>query len=84
MDGEDRVVTVEGVDVTAAFLKGAPDALVTCRDVGAARAYLKERSPSCGACSTHVAGALADGPGVTAALLRREGISVEGVEGRRP
>jgi uncharacterized protein YbbK (DUF523 family) len=46
-------------------------------------AFLKERSPSCGVTRTHVAGELADGPGVTAALLAREGVRVHGVEGRR-
>lgn len=84
LDGSDRVVTHDGRDVTAEFLEGARGALAACRETGAGRAYLKERSPSCGACSTHVAGELVEGPGVTAALLRREGIEVEGVEGRRP
>ena len=81
--GEARVVTHEGVDVTAQFLEGAQGALAACEESGAARAYLKERSPSCGACSTHVAGALTEGPGVTTALLRSAGVEVEGVEGRR-
>lgn len=84
LDGADRVVTHEGRDVTAEFLEGARGALAACLETGAERAYLKERSPSCGACSTHVAGELVDGPGVTTALLRREGIEVEGMEGRRP
>ena len=84
LDGADRVVTHEGRDVTAEFVEGALGALNACLETGAQRAYLKERSPSCGACSTHVAGALVDGPGVTTALLRREGIEVKGVLGRRP
>lgn len=81
--GEARVVTHEGVDVTANFIEGARGALAACTESGAKRAYLKERSPSCGACSTHVAGALTEGPGVTTALLQSAGIEVEGVEGRR-
>ena len=84
LDGTDRVVTHEGHDVTAEFVEGARGALAACLETGAERAYLKERSPSCGTCSTHVDGVLVDGPGVTTALLRREGIEVEGVEGRRP
>ena len=44
---------------------------------------LKERSPTCGVCNTHVGGELVAGPGVTSELLRRNGIEVEGVEGRR-
>ena len=81
--GEARVVTERGLDVTAEFLAGARGALEACRAAGAERAYLKERSPSCGARSTHVDGALTDGPGVTTALLESAGIEVEGVEGRR-
>ena len=70
-------------DVTEAFLNGAKGALDACRLHGIRIAYLKERSPSCGVCRTHVGGALVDGPGVTAALLAREGIEVRPVEGRR-
>ena len=84
IDGEDRVVTDAGKDVTAEFLAGAKGALEACRLRGIRLAFLKERSPSCGVCRTHVGGALVDGPGVTAALLAREGIEVRPVEGRRP
>ncbi len=83
IDGRDRVVTDTGRDVTAQFLKGAHGALAACRAHGITRAWLKERSPSCGACNTHVAGKLAPGPGVTTELLRRNGIEVLPVEGRR-
>lgn len=83
LEGDARVLTESGADVTAAFLAGAHGALETCRDRGIRRAFLKERSPSCGCAQTHVAGALVDGPGVTAELLARHGIEVEGVEGRR-
>lgn len=83
LDGRARVVTQAGVDVTSGFVKGAEGALATCEMHGIRRAFLKERSPSCGSCSTHVGGALVAGPGVTTALLQRHGIAVEGVEGRR-
>ncbi len=83
LEGRDRVVTVEGRDVTDAFLAGARGALELCRSHGIRRAFLKERSPSCGVGQTHVAGGLAQSPGITSALLQREGILVEGVEGRR-
>lgn len=84
LDGAARMVTDAGADVTAAFLAGASEALATCRSQGIARAFLKERSPSCGVARTHADGALVEGPGVTAALLARHGVLVEGVEGRRP
>jgi uncharacterized protein YbbK (DUF523 family) len=83
LDGEDKVVTDAGMDVTEAFLDGAKGALETCRLRGIRLAFLKERSPSCGVCRTHVGGTVAEGPGVTAELLAREGIEVRGVEGRR-
>ena len=69
--------------MTAAFVRGAEGALAACREHGIEKAYLKERSPSCGTCQTHVADELVDGPGVTTEHLRRHGIEVEGVEGRR-
>lgn len=84
LEAHTRVVTGSGRDVTAEFLAGAECALEACREHGIRRAFLKERSPSCGVCQTHVADSLVDGPGVTTELLRRAGIEVEGVEGRRP
>ena len=78
-----RVVTDAGEDVTEAFLRGARKALATCELHGIERAYLKERSPSCGVCRTHVDNELVAGPGVTAELLRRAGVEPVGVEGRR-
>jgi uncharacterized protein YbbK (DUF523 family) len=79
LDGQARVVTVEGEDVTAAYLRGAECALATARRHGITTAILKQRSPSCGsACiydGTH-SGYLVTGQGVTAALLRRHGVTV--------
>jgi uncharacterized protein YbbK (DUF523 family) len=83
LDGRARVVTEAGIDVTAQFRAGAEGALAQCREHGIAKAYLKERSPSCGCKNTHVAGALVQGRGITAERLARNGIAVVGVEGRR-
>jgi uncharacterized protein YbbK (DUF523 family) len=83
LDGRARVVTDAGADVTDGFVAGARGALAACRAHGIRRAFLKERSPSCGTCNTHVAEKLVPGPGVTAALLQRHGIATEPVEGRR-
>lgn len=83
LDGRARVLTDSGSDVTGEFVRGAEGALRVCREQGITRAFLKERSPSCGVRATHVADELAPGPGVTAALLARHGVEVEGVEGRR-
>lgn len=83
VDGEDHMISAEGTDVTQAYLSGARGAVELCRERGIERAYLKERSPSCGVCRTHIAGRCVDGPGVTAEVLRRAGIAIEGVEGGR-
>jgi uncharacterized protein YbbK (DUF523 family) len=83
LDGRARLVTDAGTDVTENFVAGAERALALCRARSIRHAYLKERSPSCGVCNTHVAGEVADGPGVTTELLTRSGIEVHGVEGRR-
>jgi uncharacterized protein YbbK (DUF523 family) len=78
LDGRDRLVTGTGADVTEAFKKGAQLALARCQELAIKKAYLKERSPSCGVRNTHVNGQLVEGPGVTAALLARHGIELQG------
>ncbi len=76
LDGKARVITNEGQDVTEPYLRGARAALEAARRSGAATAILKARSPSCGSRQIHAAGRLIPGQGVTAALLRRAGITV--------
>jgi uncharacterized protein YbbK (DUF523 family) len=83
LDGTSGLSTGDGTDVTAEFLAGAQGALELCKKEGITRAFLKERSPSCGVATTHVGGAAVSGPGVTAALLGRNGVKCTGVEGRR-
>lgn len=83
LDGNGAVVTDAGRDVTEEFEAGAQGALEVCQREGLLRAFLKERSPSCGCKLTHVDGKLVRGPGITTALLRRNGIECTGVEGRR-
>lgn len=80
LEGQAVVVTHEGEECTDAFRSGADQALQICRDNSIERAYLKEGSPSCGVCQTHVGGERVDGPGVTAARLVRSGIEVLGVD----
>lgn len=78
LDGRARVVTVTGEDVTAAYLRGAEQALAAAQRYGVAAAILKQRSPSCGSRliydGTH-SGRLKPGLGVAAALLRRHSIA---------
>lgn len=76
-EGSARVITREGVDVTDAFRRGAEEALRVARSCGARRALLKQHSPSCGVGSASGRdGRRFEADGVTAALLRREGIEV--------
>ncbi len=83
LDGQARVLDIHGRDVTDEFLRGARAALETCRTQGIARAYLKERSPSCGVCATHIDEVQVAGPGLTTALLQRHGVECTPIEGRK-
>ena len=83
LDGDGAVVSHAGEDVTAAFRRGADGALEICERMGLKRAFLKERSPSCGCRATHLGGTVVEGTGLTAALLTRHGVKCTGVEGRR-
>jgi uncharacterized protein YbbK (DUF523 family) len=77
--GKAKVVNMQGQDVTSQFLKGAQEALKIAMAVGAKEALLTERSPSCG-CGLIFDGSFKDkfieGDGVTAALLKKNGIKV--------
>lgn len=70
-----------GQDVTAAYRRGAEEALRLAKLFGCRRAVLKERSPSCGSGMIYdgsFTGRLTPGDGVTAALLKENGIAVYG------
>lgn len=78
--GKGRVMSKDGRDVTEAFLKGAHETLRICRLYGVERAILKANSPSCGSGVIYdgsFTGAKKPGDGVTAMLLRVNGIPVE-------
>lgn len=79
LEGEAKVMNMEGVDVTAQFVEGAKRTLQIAQAVGAKEALFIEKSPSCGL------GKIFDGTfterfkagdGVTAALLKKNGIKV--------
>jgi uncharacterized protein YbbK (DUF523 family) len=78
-DDPDRVVNVDGDDVTAAYERGAAVAVQLALATGARRAVLKARSPSCGPHQIYdgtFSRTLRTGAGVTAAALRAAGIEV--------
>ena len=79
IDGTARVLNVEGQDVTDNYMKGARLAAAAARRSQTELAILKARSPSCGCKRIYdgtFSGRKRDGDGVTAALLRRQGVEV--------
>ncbi len=79
LDGLAAVMTVDGEDVSVAFLAGAEQALALVERHGIRLALLKARSPSCGNRENYdgsFSGVRVAGEGVTAALLRRAGVRV--------
>lgn len=79
LDGTARVINQEGANKTAEFLLGAQETCGIAKKAGIKMAILKSRSPSCGCGKIYNGtfnGELTDGDGVTAALLKSEGITV--------
>ena len=75
----ERVVTRDGQDKTAAYRLGAEAALAKAKETGAKIALLKSRSPSCGVGVIYDGSftrTLTQGDGVTAELLKENGITV--------
>ncbi len=76
-----RVLRSDGADVTENYQRGAREALLLAELFGCKLAILKEKSPSCGAGRIYdgsFTGTLTDGDGITAELLRKNGIRVIG------
>lgn len=83
----ERVLTQAGKDVTRAYDRGAQAALDLFRRTGCQAALLKARSPSCGAGAVYdgsFQGRLRPGDGVTAALLKAQGVPVASEEDLSP
>ncbi len=79
LDGRARVLEISGGDVSAAYIDGARIALDVARENGCRHALLIDGSPSCGSGFVYdgsFSGIRHAGQGVTAALLRRNGIAV--------
>lgn len=75
-----RVMMRDGTDVTDAYGTGAAETLRMARLYGCTHAILKARSPSCGSGLIYdgtFSGTLKEGDGVTAELLKENGITVE-------
>ena len=77
--GRAQIRNRKGEEMTDFFLRGAHEFLRLARASGAGSAILRECSPSCGVSHTpdgSFSRTYRQGPGVTAALLIREGIPV--------
>ncbi|MFH1007361.1 MAG: DUF523 domain-containing protein [Candidatus Latescibacterota bacterium] len=75
-----KVIDQAGSDVTAAFILGAQESWRLAQLMGATKAILKERSPSCGVTQICRGGEAISGEGVTCYVLRTRGIFVQGME----
>ncbi len=80
LDGRAKVIGEDSRDVTENYLRGAREVLRLAELSSVRRAILKEGSPACGTCRIKRNGADVPGMGVTAALLKRRGIELEGIE----
>ncbi len=77
----EQVINETGEDVTEQYFRGARETLRIAQMYHCRVALLKERSPSCGCRQIYdgtFSGTLTEGDGVTAALLRENGIEVFG------
>ena len=75
----DKVISNKGRDVTRFFNEGAERALNICKYLDIKLAILKEGSPSCGSNEIYdgtFSNRIIKGEGITAALLRKNGIKV--------
>jgi len=74
-----KVFTKSGKDVTKYFENDAKEALKLAKSLGIKEAILKQKSPSCGSGKIYdgtFSGTVIKGDGITAALLKRNGIKV--------
>lgn len=76
---DDKVIMIDGKDVSSYFKKGAENALKLCERENIKLALLKEKSPSCGSSFIYdgsFSNKIIKGEGITTRLLRKNGIKV--------
>lgn len=76
---DDKVITKENIDVTKEYQKGAEETLKLAQKFNIKTAILKSKSPSCGKNKIYdgtFSHTLVDRNGVTAELLKKNGINV--------
>ncbi len=85
--GGRKVIDQNGKDCTEAYARGAQMALAVCQALHIEKAILKAKSPSCGCGKIYdgtFSGKLVQGDGLTADLLKKNGISVVSDEDLAP
>jgi uncharacterized protein YbbK (DUF523 family) len=78
-DGNRKVMGRGGGDLTEAYTRAATSTLAICKALGIKNAILKSKSPSCGSGLIYdgtFSGNTVSGDGLTAELLKRNGIQV--------
>ncbi len=76
IDGHGTLCDEQGRDVTEIFLHGAQECLKIAGLTHCRMAILQQRSPSCGSRKIYLNKKLTEGLGVTAALLKKNGLKV--------
>ncbi len=77
--GRATVIEPDGKDITGQFVAGAHEVLKLAKLYDVTAAIMKSKSPSCGCGRIYdgtFSGKLTDGDGVTAALLKQNGIKI--------
>lgn len=85
--GHRKVIDKNGKDSTDSYAKGAEQTLALCLALGIKNAILKSKSPSCGCGQIYdgtFSGRLVNGDGLTAELLKKNGIRVQTEEALEP
>lgn len=80
LKGNAEVISKDGHKCTEEFIKGAEEALRIAKAIGAKKAILKAKSPSCGCGSVYSGefnGEIVKGDGITTLLFKENGINVE-------
>ena len=79
IDGKKYIINKEGIDVTEEYIRGAQEVLNFVKKMNITKAILKSNSPSCGVGKIYngtFSGALVNGNGVLAKMLKEHGIEV--------
>jgi uncharacterized protein YbbK (DUF523 family) len=83
---EDKILeNISGIDKTHFFMRGANRILKIVQGLGVKKAFLKEKSPSCGVNKVYFfveknKTELREGRGILTEILIKEGVEVEGIE----